>query len=166
MKLRGALLIGFFAAITCIVVGLVRTPHSEVLISSGISLSPQWQEIHLENKLQTKSVISELVVEMPDQQIRKIGNQLQLADGSPLQVEGYLTTEAGERFELDQVWAMVHGTKTFLRLSNARLECKKCDYRFGLAALRESPQFVPASSPKPESLTPNPAPYSPACDTR
>jgi hypothetical protein len=138
MKPWVALLIIGSAAIVCIIVWLMHSPKSEVLVSSGIALGPQWQEVHPEGNLQTKSVLSELLLEMPSQQIRQIGNQLYLGDGTLLHIEGYLVTEAGERFDLDRVGAIGYGTRTFLRLSAARLECKGCDYRFRLAALRSN----------------------------
>jgi hypothetical protein len=135
---RVVLLIVVAAAIACIIVWLMHSPQSEVLLSSGIALGPQWQEIRPQGNLQTKSVLSELLLEMPSQQIRLIGNQLYLGDGTLLHFEGYVVTEAGERFDLDRVGAIGFGTRTFLRLSAARLECKRCDYRFRLAALRSN----------------------------
>src|SRR5262249_19665342 len=107
------------AAAACTIIWQMRSSQSEVLLSSGIAMNGQWQEIRPEHDLQTKSVLSELLLELPGQQIRQVGNQLYFGDGSVLQVDGYVVTEAGERFDLDQVGVIGYGTRVFLRLSTA-----------------------------------------------
>jgi len=136
MKLKVAALIMVAVAVACIIVWLTRSHQSEVLVSPGIALTPQWQEIHLARGLRTNAAWSELLLEMPSPQFRQVGGEVLLEDGTPFHIDGYLTTDTGEKVNLDRVGSVSYNGRIFFRLSTARLEWKQLDYRFPTVALR------------------------------
>jgi hypothetical protein len=136
MKVKVSVLITASVAVACIIVCLTRSPQSEVLVSSGIALTPQWQEIRPAASLWTNAAWSEFLLEMPSQHFRQIGNQVLLGDGTDLHIEVYAVTEADEKVDFNRVEVVRYGPETFLRLSSARLEWKQRDYRFRIVALR------------------------------
>jgi hypothetical protein len=113
--------------------------YQEVLVSSGMTLTPQWLEVKPEKPMKTASDRSELFIEvfgLPFDQ-DKAGVFL-LADGSRFEVEGYLTTDKGERIYLDHISVCGWADKRYLNLSSKVLEWKSKNYRFRSLTLRSS----------------------------
>ncbi|MCU1304672.1 MAG: hypothetical protein JWQ87_4956 [Candidatus Sulfotelmatobacter sp.] len=136
MKLRLAGVLVAALAVGCTIVRLMRSDRSEVLLSPGVALTPDWKEIRLVHGLETTAEWSELLVEMPSPQFGQIGGQLVRQDGAQIHIDGYLATEKGEKVNLDRGRALAYGSRIFVRLSAPALEWKRCDYRFRTVALR------------------------------
>lgn len=140
MTLRVALLIG--GAVTVAGAGLaiwfMGSHQSEVLVSAGLALKSEWQEIRPAEGMRTTADWSELLLEVPSLRFGGVGDRLVLEDGTSVHVEGYLTTYTGERINLDQVSAVGYGGGTFVRLSSPMLEWKQRGYRFRSVTLRSN----------------------------
>ncbi|MGA2027099.1 MAG: hypothetical protein ABSH17_08530 [Syntrophobacteraceae bacterium] len=145
MKLRALLITGSVILVMAgVIVWMLFHEHiisfsQEVLVSSGMTLTTQWLELKPKTPMKTAAAWSELLMEVPgllfDQD--KAGRFL-LADGAPFEVEGYLTTDRGERIYLDHIGASGYQGNTYLDLSSAGLQWKKRDYLFRSVTLRSS----------------------------
>jgi hypothetical protein len=113
--------------------------YQEVLVSSGMTLTPQWLEVKPEKPMKTASDRSELFIEvfgLPFDQ-DKAGLFL-LADGTRFEVEAYLTTDKGERIYLDDISVCGWPDERYLDLSSKVLKWKSENYRFRSLTLRSS----------------------------
>ena len=115
--------------------------YQEVLVSSGMTLTPQWLEVKPEKPMKTASDWSELFIEMPglifDQD--KAGRFL-LTDGTRFEVEAYLTTDKGERIYLDNISVFGHQDKKYLDLSSTKSNGKeKLSFPKSHAPLKQGP---------------------------
>jgi hypothetical protein len=115
----------------------MRSHQSEVVLSAGMTLQPEWQEIHPSEEMRTTAAWSELLLETPGLRLND-DTQLLLADGTSIDVEGYLTTVGSERIDLGRATAVGYGGRTFLRLSTAALEWKRQDYRIRSVSLKSA----------------------------
>ena len=129
--------------VSWVVVGLVgagfsvaclRSPQSEVLVSAGMTLNPQWQEIHPSDVMRTASEWSELLLEVPGLRV-DADKGLVLEDGTSIDVEGYLTTYDSKRVDLG-VSTVSYAGRTVVRLSASVLEWKQQNYRFRSVSLK------------------------------
>ena len=113
--------------------------YQEVLVSSGMTLTSQWLELKPKTPMKTAADWSELLMEVPgllfDQD--KAGRFF-LADGARFEVEGYLTTDKGERISLDHIGTSGYQGKKYLDLSSTELQWKKKDYLFRSVTLRST----------------------------
>jgi hypothetical protein len=145
MKLRPVLITGsVIVVVIAVIVWMLFHEHiisfsQEVLVSSGMTLTTQWLEVKPKTPMKTAADYSELLMEVPgllfDQD--KAGRFL-LADGARFEVEGYLTTDKGERISLDHIGASGYQGKKYLDLSSTELQWKKRDYLFRSVTLRSS----------------------------
>ncbi len=113
--------------------------YQEVLVSSGMTLTTQWLEVKPEKPMKTASVRSELFIEVFGLPFDhdKAGLFL-LADGARFKVEGYLTTDKGERIYLDDISVCGWSDKRYLELSSKALQWKTRNYSFRSLTLRSS----------------------------
>jgi len=145
MKLKPILIIGTVtaAAVGYVVLFLfldhIISFSQEVLVSPGMTLTNQWLEVKPEEPMKTAAIRSELFIEVPgllfDQD--KAGRFL-LADGTRFEVEGYLTTDKGERIYLDHISVCGWYDKYYLNLSSKVLAWTEKNYRFRSLTLRSS----------------------------
>ena len=106
---------------------LMRSNQSEVVLSTGTALMPEWQDLHASQVMRTTGDRSELVLELPG---------LRFDDSKNLRVEGYLTSDTGERISFDEVSPVAFGTVTCLELFSSTLEGKRHEYSFSHVSLR------------------------------
>ena len=145
MKLRHSLIVGSFTVVVIAVIvwlllcGHIISSYQEVLVSSGMTLTTQWLEVKPEKPMKTIADRNVLLIEVPgllfDQD--KTGHFL-LTDGARFEVEGYLTTDKGERIYLDRISVIGHQDKNYLYLYSNGLQWAKRDYHFRSVALRSS----------------------------
>ena len=113
--------------------------YQEVLVSSGMTLTPQWLEVKPEKSMKTAADWSELFIEVPGLPFDKDkAGRFLLADGTRFEVEGYLTTDKGERIYLDDISVCGWPDERYLNLSSKVLEWKSKNYRFRSLTLRSS----------------------------
>ncbi|MGO8943754.1 MAG: hypothetical protein ACLQJ7_08775 [Syntrophobacteraceae bacterium] len=148
MKLRCKLITG---SVTVAVIALsvwllfyseVFSSYQEVLVSPGMTLATQWLELKPEMLMKTAGDWSELFIEVPglvphDEHGFSL-EHFTLADGARFEVEGYLTTDKGERMSLDKISVSGWPGKAYLDMSCKDLEWKKRDYRFRTVTLRSN----------------------------
>jgi hypothetical protein len=145
MKLKSVLITGSVIAVV-ITAGVWELYHEhilsfyqEVLVSSGMTLKPQWMEVKPERPMKTVADRNVLLIEMPgllfDQD--KSAHFL-LADGTRFEVEAYLTTDKGEKVDLDDISVLGHHDKNYLYLCSNGLQWAKRDYHFRSVTLRSS----------------------------
>ena len=115
----------------------MRSRQTEVLLSPGMTLDVKWQEIQPSDEMRTTAEWSELLLEMPGLRLDG-GTRLLLEDGTTIEIEGYLTTDRGQRVDLGRVSAVGYAGRTFVRLSTAALEWKPQDYRFRNVSLKST----------------------------
>jgi hypothetical protein len=106
---------------------LMRSDQSEVVLSTGTALTPQWQDLRASQVMRTTGDRSELVLELPG---------MRFDDSKNLRVEGYLTSDTGEKISFDDVSRVGFGTVTCLELSSSTLEGKRHEYSFSRVSLR------------------------------
>lgn len=113
--------------------------YQEVLVSSGMTLTTQWQEVKPEKPMKTASDWSELFIELPglifDQDK---GGRFLLVAGARFDVEAYLTTDRGEMIRLDKIGFFGHQDKNYLDLSSTELQWKNRNYHFQSVTLRST----------------------------
>jgi hypothetical protein len=102
-----------------------------------MTLQPEWQEIHPSAEMRTTAEWSELLLEVSALRLDG-GKRVLLDDGTSIDIEGYLTTDGGERVDLGRVSAVGYGGRTFVRLSAAALEWKQQDYQFRSVSLKSA----------------------------
>jgi hypothetical protein len=107
-----------------------------VLLSDGITLKPEWQEVRPSAEMRTTAEWNELLLEVPGVRFDEIGKRLLLEDGTGIHVEGYLMTDTNERIDLENVSAVGYGKRTFVRLSSPALEWKRQGRSFRAVSLR------------------------------
>ncbi|MGO9022176.1 MAG: hypothetical protein ACLQVJ_27885 [Syntrophobacteraceae bacterium] len=145
MKLRTVMLTGsVIVVVIAVSVWMLFHEHilsfyQEVLVSSGMTLTTQWLEVKPEKPMKTVSFRSELFIEVFGLPFDhdKAGLFL-LADGARFEVEGYLTTDKGERIYLDKVSLRGSPDERYLDLSSKVLLWKTRNYRFRSLTLRSS----------------------------
>jgi hypothetical protein len=145
MKLGYSLIVGFFTAVViAVIMWLLLCDHiissyQEVLVSSGMTLTTQWQEVRPEKPMKTVADRNVLLIEVPGLLFEqdKEGRFL-LADSTGFEVEGYLTTDKGELFYLDRISVLGHQDKNYLYLCSNGLQWGKRDYHFRSVTLRSS----------------------------
>lgn len=115
----------------------MRSRQSEVLLSPGMTLKLEWQEIQPSDEMRTTAEWSELLLEVPGLRLDG-GTRLFLDDGTTIEIQGYLTTDSGQRVDLGRVSAVGYGGRTFVRLSTAALEWKQQDYGFRSVSLKSA----------------------------
>jgi hypothetical protein len=113
MKLRVAGTIVVLAAASWMIFWLTRSDQSEVLLSSGVGLTPEWQTITPPRILNTTEPWSEVLIEMPTLDFRGVGKRVLLADGTSLNVDAYLVTEDAKQINLEMA-PMAFDTKVVL----------------------------------------------------
>jgi len=107
----------------------VITSQQELLVSSGVTLTPQWLELKPKTRMKTAADWSELFIEVPGLvPLDRNGfpnKHLLLADGSRLEVEGYLTVDNDDRVYLDNVSVVGDERKSYLDMSNSASNGKR-----------------------------------------
>jgi hypothetical protein len=148
MRFRPLLIaVSVVAAMAAAVVWFLIDEHvisfqQEVLVSSGMTLTPQWLELKPKTRMKTAADWSELFIEVPGLvPLDRNGfpnKHLLLADGSRLEVEGYLTADNGDRVYLDDICVVGDERKSYLDMSNNGLQWKKRNYSFSSVTLRSN----------------------------
>jgi hypothetical protein len=128
-----AALIGTGLSATC-----MRSRESEVLLSRGMTLKPEWQEIHPGEGMRTTAQWSEVLVEVPGLRFGGGDHRPLLEDGSHVDIEGYLTTDEGRRVDLEKVSSVNYGGTTFVRLSASALEGRQQGERLRSVSLKSA----------------------------
>ena len=148
MKLRYRLITGSgTVAVIALIVWLlfyceVFLSYQEVLVSPGMTLTSQWLELKPESPMKTAGDWSELFIEVPGLVPRdEHGFHIEhfvLADGARVEVEGYLTTDKGERIHLDKISVCGWPGNSYFDMSGKELAWKRRDYRFQTVTLRSN----------------------------
>ncbi|MGA2733182.1 MAG: hypothetical protein ABSG35_11410 [Syntrophobacteraceae bacterium] len=148
MKLRCKLITGsVIVAVIALSVWLlfyceVFSSYQELLVSPGITLTTQWLELKPATPMKTAGDWSELFIEVPGlvpcDEHGFPYEPFRLDDGARFEVEGYLTTDKGEKVYLDEISAGERPGKAYLNMSNKDLDWKKRDYRFRTVTLRSN----------------------------
>ena len=116
---------------------LARSHQSEVLLSSGVALTPEWQTITSPHMLLTEEPWSEVLIEMPTLSVQDaVGDRLG-PGGTSLTVDAYLVTDDAKEIKLYQA-GTDFSKNVVLRFSNGALQWKTRDYRFRALALRSN----------------------------
>jgi hypothetical protein len=119
----------------CMGLPFAKSRHSETLLASAATLTSEWKELRPKAPLQTTGDWSEIFIEFPrgsDRSERSTFDDKTVENS----IEGYLTTESGERVPLSEAEPISISAKKLLRLSAPALEWTKQKYRFRSVCLR------------------------------
>jgi hypothetical protein len=105
--------------------GCMPSQASETLVSRGIRLNAEWQEVRPPEPMRTTSEWSELLLQIPGVRDAATNTHLRLEDGTIIDLEGYLVSETNERVDLEKPSLGTYGSSSFVRLSSAELELKR-----------------------------------------
>jgi hypothetical protein len=126
----------WFLAVAGLAAACGRSHSSEVLLSAGITLTRDWQEMNPPSEMRTTAEWNELLIEVPGLRFDRFGNRLVTDDGTTIEIDGYLTTDTKERVDLEKASWVDYGGRTFVRLSSPALEWKRQDRRFRSVSLK------------------------------
>jgi hypothetical protein len=127
--------VAWLVAALGLVTACMPSRSSEILVSRGVTLSTEWQEVPLSDELRTTAEWSELLLEVPGLRSES-DSRLLLADGMSIEIKGYLVTQTNQRIDLEKTSAVSYGGRSFVRLSSAALEWKQREHSFRRMSLR------------------------------
>jgi hypothetical protein len=124
-------------SIGAILFSCFQARRSETTVSSGLSLSDQWQSVLPRAEFRTTSTVSELFIAIPGNVHVSPSNGVVLESGNILRLEGFLTTSDGSQIHLTQNWCRLN-SQTYVVLNSPLLEWSVHKYRFRSLSLRSN----------------------------
>lgn len=112
--------------------------EQEVLITPSATLTSDWREFRPTHPLGTPGPWNELLVELPQLKLPRMGLPDMIFDGEPVHVTAQVSGPGGVRLLLDKSAVVAFNNVVMLRLSNAELERTYHNYRFDVVGLRAS----------------------------
>lgn len=116
--------------------------HEVILLARQLTLTNHWQELRPVTSMRTTFQWNELLIEIPEQRPHQRNNHFDFSDTTPIDIEGYLTTDGGEKIQLDKVTIVQSKNQEFIRLSSPALEWKENEYIFRSVALRSKDRLI------------------------
>jgi hypothetical protein len=130
-SLRLLLIVGFAALIGCV----AGARRSEQVLAADLHLEQRGREIRTTLPFRAPYARSELLVELPGIHLQTADGRITNDRGEKVSIGASLSTIAGERMNLEDIRAIDHGGRSFLRLSSKALDDPKQPRSFSSVTL-------------------------------